>query len=141
MRSNDGVARGRQPCLRMRGVADDHARTQMATTKVVGDAHGTRAVDFDSGQIVCAKLGQMRCLATGRSAGVEHSHAGSDAEPGRRQLRTGILYRHVAVGEARDLGHRPRLMHPDRLRADLRGSDRALRKPCDIVVSRWFAVN
>ena len=138
MRSNE---RSPPASLQVSGCAASPITTRavkMTTTKVVGDARGASAIDLECSQIGRAQFGQMRGLAARRSAGIEHPHAGLRVEPGRGQLRAGVLHRHVAFGKARNRVHRPRLMQPDCLRADLRRFDAALRQSYHVVVAPWF---
>jgi hypothetical protein len=87
--------------------------------QVLLDALGARRIDFDRvDRQVFGDLGQVRGLAAGRGAGVEDAHTVLDLQQLHCQLGAGVLHRHLAGGEARDLGDRQRRVQPDRGRSD-----------------------
>ena len=106
----------------------------MQAPEVVRDARHPSGVAVDREEIEIGELGEVRRLAAGRRAGVEHAHPVTDVEQRRRQLRAGILHRDIAVAEARQLVDAPRPVEPHGGLADARGRNALGRKAREIRV-------
>ena len=116
--ASNGTPSTRRPAGR---VADERARGETEAAQRVVDPGQPGGVAVDREQVAVGEFEQVRALAARRGAGVEHARAAGESgadEQRRGELRGGILHRHVALGEARDVRHRPGLGERDRLRAD-----------------------
>ena len=60
-------------------------------------------------QIEPAKFQKVRSLATGRSAGIQHTHAGTAIKQGRGPLRPHVLNRDPALMKMRQFRNRNRM--------------------------------
>src|SRR5438128_10433430 len=103
----------RSPVPEGASVADirhHHVRATPQAVQVLADERGPPGVDVhgdDLDPFACF-LEHVSRFAPGRRARIEHTHAGARVEEGRSELRAGILYRDLALAEARQPadGHR-----------------------------------
>ena len=89
-----------------------------ALERVGGHARGLQPafVQLHTGKIDigASEFQQMPALASRGGTSVEYASADSLQQPGRRQLRAGILDRHGALGEPGQIVHGPRRFEPHR---------------------------
>ncbi|MCP2936676.1 hypothetical protein NK983_28725, partial [Salmonella enterica subsp. enterica serovar Typhimurium] len=86
--------------IRPGGVADRDPALQTQPLEILGDASGTWFAVVKSQQVELGPFEQVRRLAAGCGAGVEHTLAGCDIEQCGCVLGAEVLHRQLAVGEA-----------------------------------------
>ena len=92
------------PASCIRRIGDNDARAQVEPREILRDALEPRGIDIERHEIERGELGQVRGLAAGRGAHVEHAHAIFDAQQRRGELRAGILDHEQAFGVTRQAG-------------------------------------
>ncbi len=86
----------------------DTAVGKLQAHEILVDAREPRRIDVERQQVDVRAFEDMRRLAAGCGARVEHAHAVVNVEQRRRELRRQVLHGERTLGKARQLGHRPR---------------------------------
>ena len=97
------------------GVANHDVRLQTQALQVLRNAFAAPGVNIQRSDLAVGQLQQVRGLAAGRGAGVEHPHAVGWREQPGGPLRPGVLDGHEPFGETGEAPHGHRLRQQQRV--------------------------